>query len=193
MSDAAVRELRERRGWKEDELVVMYSGNMGLGHSFSEVLEVARRLHGDGSISNIQHSTSNIQHSKSVRFAFFGGGKRRAEVEDFVREHPEAPVELHDYVPSELLGVHLQSADVHLASLLPEWTGCMVPSKLQGIFVAGRPVVFIGGADSSIGQWVAESGGGWLVAPGDVDGLLAAMGGAVCPAGRPATGKAAQA
>lgn len=89
--------------------------------------------------------------------------------------HPTARVELHDYAPADDLPVHLRSADVHLASLAPEWTGTMVPSKLQGIFGVGRPVIFIGSAESSIGRWVAESGGGWVVEPQDVDGLRTAL------------------
>ena len=56
-------------------------------------------------------------------------------------------------------------------SLNPTWDGTMVPSKLQGIFAVGRPVIFIGSEDCAIGQWIKESGGGWVVAPGDVDGL----------------------
>ncbi len=157
-SSEQVHALRKKRGWSDAERVVMYSGNMGLGHRFDEILEAARALVGE-----------------PVRFVFFGGGKRRAEIERFVREHPELGVELHDYAPAEELSAHLRTADVQLASLAPEWTGTMVPSKLQGIFSAGRPVIFMGAADSSIGRWVAESGGGWIVEPGDIAGLLAAL------------------
>ena len=32
-----VMALRKSRGWNDDELIVMYSGNMGLGHLFDEV------------------------------------------------------------------------------------------------------------------------------------------------------------
>ena len=65
---------------------------------------------------------------------FFGGGKRRAEVIEFLGGHPDCGVELHDYAPADILTEHLESADVHLVSLNAEWTGTMVPSKLQGIF-----------------------------------------------------------
>jgi alkanesulfonate monooxygenase SsuD/methylene tetrahydromethanopterin reductase-like flavin-dependent oxidoreductase (luciferase family) len=67
----------------------------------------------------------------------------------------------------------------------------MVPSKLQGIFAVSRPVIFIGSAESSIGQWVAESGGGWLVAAGDVAGLRAALREARDPMERKTRGDAA--
>src|SRR5712691_3275208 len=35
---------RARRGWREDDVVLLYSGNMGRGHRFGEFLEAARRL-----------------------------------------------------------------------------------------------------------------------------------------------------
>lgn len=155
-----VMALRKSRGWKDDELIVMYSGNMGLGHLFDEVLLAASDAENSGETS---------------RFVFFGGGKRRAEVEAYVKAHPGAPLELYDYVNAEDLDAHLASADVHLVSLRPEWDGTMVPSKLQGVFAAGRPVIFIGSEESSIGQWVSQSGAGWLVTPGDVDALKAAI------------------
>jgi glycosyltransferase involved in cell wall biosynthesis len=168
--------LRKARGWGDDELVVMYSGNMGLGHRFGEILAAARALR-----------------DKPVRWVFYGDGRRRVEIDGFMRAHPECRLEMHPYAPAEQLAAHLRSADVHLASLDPAWTGTMVPSKLQGIFAAGRPVVFIGGADSSIGRWVAASGGGWVVPPDDRQGLLVALAEAQTPAVRAGRGRAAQA
>ncbi|MEI6654714.1 MAG: glycosyltransferase [Verrucomicrobiota bacterium] len=202
--------LRQARGWNDDDLVVMYSGNMGLGHRFGEILAAASsqasrsRILDDGlrieekdEKALFFHSKFKIQHSKSsssaLRFVFFGGGKRREEVARFVRENPACGVELHDYAAADDLTAHLQSADVHLASLDPAWTGTMVPSKVQGIFAAGRPVIFIGSALSSIGRWVMESGGGWVVAPGDVAGLLDALAQACDPTTRTTRGHAAQA
>lgn len=187
-----VVELRKARGWGDDELVVMYSGNMGLGHRFGEILEVIGQkagVRGQGSANATAQSTSSTDHRSpptdhSPRFVFFGGGKRRGEIEAFVKAHPAAKVELHDYAPAEDLAAHLRTADVHLASLAPEWTGTMVPSKLQGIFEVGRPVIFIGSAESSIGRWVRESGGGWVVGPGDVDALKSAIAEAGDPAVR---------
>jgi len=164
-----VQKLREHRGWDKGEMVLMYSGNMGLGHLFDEILGV---LEGGamGGGSMIAHD--EISESSGPRVVFYGGGKRRGEVAQFVETYPDARVELHDYVDSCDLNIHLASADVHLVSLRPEWDGAMVPSKLQGIFAVGRPVIFIGSKTSSIGQWVLESGGGWVVAPGDCQALI---------------------
>ena len=233
-SAETVAELRRARGWSDTDLVVMYSGNMGLGHGFDEILEVAgdvgeEREKGalvpgssfteahavrdddpcalvkEGHLSsrsepqvpqdNQEPTTKNESTSSfpPFRFVFFGSGKRKAEVEAYARAHPAAGIEIHGYVPMEILGAHLRSADVHLASLKPEWTGTMVPSKLQGIFAAGRPVVFLGDKRSSIGRWVAESGAGWVVAPGDVAGLRACLAEARDPGERARRGGAARA
>jgi len=136
-------------------------------------------------------STNRQPTTLPLRFVFFGGGKRRDEVAKFAETHPAAGIELHDYAPADQLLAHLQSADVHIASLEPAWSGTMVPSKLQGIFAAARPVIFIGSADSSIGRWVQESGGGWVVSAGDVGGLLEALEQASDPDERARRGRAA--
>ncbi|MGJ8696663.1 MAG: glycosyltransferase family 4 protein [Verrucomicrobiaceae bacterium] len=153
-----IREWREGQGWPEVEVVLMYSGNMGLGHRFGEFLKAAG------------------ERPQGVRFVFSGGGKRKREVEEFAEAHPGVALEVLEYVPRESLAVHLASADVHLVSMEPGWDGTMVPSKLQGIFAMGRPVIFVGSRASTIGQWIFESGGGWVVEPDDHEGMMAAIG-----------------
>ena len=134
--------LRVRRGWRADETVCLYSGNMGLGHRFGEFLEAARRLGSAG-----------------PRWVFTGGGKRKCEIESFARNHPEARLEVSGYVPKEELRAHLCAADVHLASLDSSWEGLIVPSKLQGCFAVGRPVLFVGGRNNETATWIDQSGG----------------------------------
>lgn len=165
--------LRRERGW--DGLVMMYSGNMGLGHRFHEFLEAARLA------------------EVGERWVFFGGGKRRGEVQAFSEAHPDARLELHDYVSHETLAAHLRSADVHLASLEPGWEGTMVPSKLQGIAAVGRPILFVGSDRSSIGRWIAEGGAGWVVPPEDSAAMRKAIREAADPGQRARRGEAAAA
>lgn len=150
--------LRHERGWRPEDLVLLYSGNMGLGHRFGEFLAAAARLGPRGPV-----------------WAFAGGGKRRGEIESFARSHPEARIELLPYVPRERLGESLSAADVHLASLSQAWQGLIVPSKVQAGFCAGRPVIFVGPRENEIASWIEESGGGWVVGEGDVDGLAGAV------------------
>jgi len=156
-TEAQAKLLRHERGWAADDVVFMYSGNMGLGHRFDDMLDAASRP-----------STGGPRR----RFAFFGEGKRRAEI---ISRSREGEVELHDRVSMDKLAAHLASADVHLASMDAKWDGTMVPSKLQGSFAAGRPVLFIGSENSSIGRWIKNSGGGWVVPAGDAEAMDAAL------------------
>jgi glycosyltransferase involved in cell wall biosynthesis len=150
--------LRDERGWSDERLVLMYSGNLGLGHRFFEFLEAATRLGPTG-----------------PRWAFAGSGRSRPIVERFVAEHPELPVELLAYAPEARLREHLCSADVHLISMDSRWEGTLLPSKLQASFAVGCPVIFVGGETQDMARWIRESGGGWVVGERDVDGLLRAV------------------
>lgn len=167
--------LRAERGWGEGDTVLMYSGNMGLGHRFQDFLAAAERHRGDS----------------TLRWVFAGGGPRRGEIEEFCRRHPEAPVTLQPGVSADRLRDHLALGNVHLASLDPAWQGCMLPSKVQGIFAVGRPVILVGGDDNSAARWIRESGGGWVVAPGDAAGLERALEEARVPLERERRGAAA--
>ncbi len=156
------------------KLILMYSGNMGLGHRFTEFLRAARESGPD------------------YEWRFNGGGRRRPEIEDFLRRYPGLPINLGPYISRENLAKHLGSADVHLLSLEPTWNGTMVPSKLAAIFSAGRPVIFVGSADCSIGQWIIESGGGWVVPPDNAAEMNAALREALLPSVRLCKGKSAR-
>jgi glycosyltransferase involved in cell wall biosynthesis len=150
--------LRAKREWSGKECVFLYSGNMGLGHRFGEFLEAARRLGSNG-----------------PRWVFSGTGKRRGEIEAFARTNPAARIEFLDYVPQDQLRAHLCAGDVHLASLDSAWRGLMVPSKLQGSFAVGRPVLYVGCRNCETAGWILESGGGWVVEENDIDGLLSVI------------------
>ncbi|HEY1662557.1 MAG TPA: glycosyltransferase family 4 protein [Verrucomicrobiae bacterium] len=166
--------LRAKRGWADNEVVFLYSGNMGLGHRFNEFLRAAKQL----------------GHSK-YRWAFAGDGKRREEIGTFAKANPSARIEFPESVPYSQLRTHLCSADVHLASMDSAWQGTMVPSKLQGSFAVGRPVLYVGGRDCETALWIQQSGGGWVVDENDLQGLLGAIEQAGDPDERRGRGKAA--
>jgi len=169
-----VRRERERRGWRPEDLVLMYSGNMGLGHTFTEFLAAARRIG-----------------APDTAWAFVGEGPRRLEVETFASENPGPRIELRPFAEASRLAQSLAAADVHLVSLAPGWDGVMVPSKLQSVFSIGRPVIFVGSVATALGSWIREAGAGWVVPPNDVDALVRAIEEARDPAERARRGAAA--
>jgi len=155
-SPEEARNLRRDRGWAECDLVLMYSGNMGLGHRIGDFLEGARRTAG-----------RQERGGPRIRWVFAGGGRRWAEVEQFRRDNPGAAIELLDYVPRSLLADHLATADIHLVSMRSDWNGLMAPSKLQGIFAIGKPVIFVGDEDNCVAHWIREARAGWIARDAD--------------------------
>ena len=166
--------LRPSRGWASDDVVFLYSGNMGLGHRFNEFLQAARE-------------STDLK----LRWVFAGDGKRRAEIEAFAKSNPEVRIQFLEGVPYAQLRAHLCSADVHLASMDAAWQGTMVPSKLQGSFAVGIPVLYVGGLNCETALWIQESGGGWAVGENDVKGLLNAVRQTLNPEERRRRGQAA--
>jgi colanic acid biosynthesis glycosyl transferase WcaI len=143
----------------ERAFVAMYSGNLGLAHSFDEFIEVARRL----------------RDRTDIVFLFVGGGPRIAEVKAARDRDDLANIRFLDYVPRSQLQASLGIADVHLISMLPEMTGIVVPGKLYGVMASGRPALFVGPEHCESADTIRDAGCGMTVTPGDTEGLLAAL------------------
>lgn len=142
-----------------DRFVVMYSGNIGAGHSFDTLLAAARRL---------ARSRSDIV------FAFVGEGVRRDEIARAAAELPN--VRLMPLAPREKLADSLAAGDLHAVTMRDDVAGLIVPSKLYGILAAARPVLSIGPTQSDIAAVVRQADCGHVLANGDVDGVVAAIG-----------------
>ncbi|MCP4180734.1 MAG: glycosyltransferase family 4 protein [bacterium] len=154
-----VEEYRKYKDWDKNDLVIMYSGNMGLGHSFTEFLSAAKKL----------------SKHKNIKWVFAGVGRRKKEIVYFRKNNPDINIELMDYAPAKLLNVHLASADIHLISLKERWTGIIVPSKLLDIFAIGKPVIYSGGLNTSVSKWISEADGGWCFEEGNINGIIDAI------------------
>ncbi|WP_165064123.1 glycosyltransferase family 4 protein [Paludisphaera rhizosphaerae] len=150
--------LRKSLGFG-DELVCMYSGNMGLAHTFDEFMAAAKTL----------------RDQKDVVFLFVGGGPRLAEVKAAKEQDGLDNVRILDYVPREQLHLSLSTADVHLISMRPEMTGIVVPGKLYGIMSASRPALFVGPAHCESADLIRRSEGGFTVEYGDSEGVVDAI------------------
>ena len=144
-----------RREWGFDgKFVIGYSGNLGRAHDVDTVLAAARLLAED----------------RSLVFSFVGGGYRFPRLREAA-----ANISVRGYVPAARLGESLAACDVHLVTLLPEFEGLIVPSKFYAAAAAGRAVIFVGDADGEIARAIAAHGCGLRVAPGDAQGLAAAI------------------
>jgi glycosyltransferase involved in cell wall biosynthesis len=77
--------------------------------------------------------------------------------------------------PKEDLSAFLAAADAHLVSVRAGLEGLVVPSKAYGIFEVGRPIFYVGGADSEIAKVIAETGCGAVIPNGGVSALAEAI------------------
>jgi glycosyltransferase involved in cell wall biosynthesis len=108
-------------------------------------LELARRLRGTG-----------------VHFTFGVRGSRSEELRQAVQPD-DSNVSFAGFAPEAALVKRLASADIHLVSLRPEFTGLAVPSKFFGSLASGRPVIFSGSSDSALARWIEEHKIGWVL------------------------------
>jgi glycosyltransferase involved in cell wall biosynthesis len=139
--------------------VVLYSGNLGVSHSFDDVLEVARRCRG----------------MRDLRFVFVGDGTRRAEVERTQMRDRLDNVILLPYQPSERLAESMSLGDVHFITLRERFEGLVVPSKAYAALAAGRPSIYQGNAAGEVARMIVEEQVGLVVSQGDPDGLERAV------------------
>jgi glycosyltransferase involved in cell wall biosynthesis len=142
-----------------DAFVAMYSGNLGLAHSFDEFLEAARRL----------------RDRSDVVFLFVGGGPRLKEITAAQEQEGMTNIRVLDYVARDQLHQSLSLADVHLISMRPEMTGIVVPGKLYGAMAASRPAIFVGPEHCEPADTIRGAGCGFAIRSGDVDGVTAAL------------------
>lgn len=130
----------------EAKIGILYSGNFGIAHEFSDFLALARSL----------------RFNKEVHFCFSIRGKR-AELFRQSITNEDSNISFADFVPIEKLEKHLGSADIHLLSLKKNFTGISVPSKFFGSIASGRPIIYSGAQDSAIAEWILKYKLGWTI------------------------------
>jgi len=143
----------------ENTLLVLYSGNHSLVHPLDTLLEAAREMRED----------------PEVVFGFVGGGRGKAGVEAYAREHELSNCLLLPYQPLDRLGQSLSAGQIHVASMGKDMVGLVHPSKCYGAMALGRPLLLLGPAESHFGRLVRGTGLGWQVEHGDVAGLVALL------------------
>ena len=142
--------FRQELGLSREDFVVMYSGNMGVGHPFESILEAARRLRKD----------------RKIILVFIGDGAKKSQIEAFRQHYALERFMLLPYQPKERLREMLAAGDVHLISLDARVQGLIVPSKLAGILAVGRPVIFVGDANNSVAAAILKGSCGFVVPEG---------------------------
>lgn len=142
-------ELARRLGL-DRQFTLMYAGNLGPYQSLETVLETADLLRGRADIG----------------FALVGGGVRGNALREESQRRRLDNVVFVDPVPFTQMTDVLALGDAQLVSLqdLPLFRTTL-PSKLQAVMAAGRPV--IGAVTGDAAQVVEDASCGVVVSPGD--------------------------
>ena len=142
-----------------DKFVVMHSGNVGMSQDVDALLDVAERL----------------TDLPDIVIAIVGEGARKAFLQQEAERRKLTNVRFFPYQPKAQLTDSFATADVFIVSLKRGLAGFIVPSKLYGVLVAGRPFVAAIEADSEVAQIAREHDCGLVVEPGDRLGMEAAI------------------
>jgi hypothetical protein len=145
-----------------DAKILLYSGNYSTAHDVDTVVGGLIRHHrgGVGVFGLWLNATG-------ARADIVAGRLRDAGVP--VAHSPPCPLA---ELPRLLL-----AADVQLISLRPEFSGIVLPSKVYGCIAAGRPILFVGPADSDVHLLCREARlpAYERIEPGDIDAFAAAL------------------
>ena len=144
-----------------DSCVMLYAGNYGVAHEVDTVARGYARHHREG--------------SGRVRLWLSATG---AGADDLARELDREGLPFHRSppVPLERLAGLLRAPDVHLVTLKDSFVGYVMPSKIYACIDSGRPVLFVGNAESDVDLLARSADAGyWRVACGDVAAFAAAL------------------
>lgn len=152
---------RLRSEWQlGTDFVLLYSGNLGIGHEFETLLQgfaIARRS------------------ASGAVLVIVGKGSRLEETRQRVQQLGlESAVRFADLVPAERLPESLGVADLAVATLREGFEGLIVPSKVPGYLARGIPVLYVG-PRSDIDHLIERYDCGYALRNGDVAGVAAAI------------------
>lgn len=150
---------RSLLGIGDDEVVLLYAGNMGEKQGLEIVLQVADRLRSE----------------TSVRFVMVGDGVARQRLVQRASELALPNVLFLPVQPRERLPEMLAAGDVHLVVQTREAADLVMPSKLTNILAAGRPAVATAAPGTALHEVVAGHGAGLVVPPEDAEALTEAV------------------
>lgn len=143
----ATSPLRAEWGMKDNEVVILYSGNLGEKQGLEIIIEAARKL---------QNQTEFV-------FLLCGDGAARLRFEQMAKG--VANLQFKPLQAAARLNDLLNLADIHVLPQRADAADLVLPSKLTNMLASGRPVVATASAGTQVADLVRDCG--IVVPPGD--------------------------
>jgi len=140
--------MRRELGLIEDDIVILYSGNLGEKQGLDIIAQIADR----------------VRRHKHIKFILCGAGGTAIQLRKQLLYHGN--MQFLELQPIEKLNHLLNLADIHILPQRDKVGKYVMPSKLTGMLASGRPVVASAEKNSSIGKILDKCG--IIVPPGDV-------------------------
>jgi glycosyltransferase involved in cell wall biosynthesis len=118
----------------EDKFIVLYSGNMGVGHKLEVLIDVAESL----------------KNQEDILFLFVGEGAKKKTLIHMVEKKGLNNVSFLTWQDASILPYSLASGDIAVVALEPEATHASVPSKTFNYMAVGAPILAIGSRGSEL-------------------------------------------
>ncbi len=151
--EKADSEIAQANGFVED-FVLLYSGNMGLYYDFDTVLDAAKLLI-----------------DEPFKLVLVGGGGKRPQIEEHIKEHNMTNVVMLPYQPFEKLNDSFNACDASLVTIAKGIEGISFPSKLYTSLAVGKAIVALSEDWSELRQIVEDNNCGIWSPLGDAQGL----------------------
>ena len=143
----------------EGKKVFMYSGKMGFGHGFDEMLNVAELL----------------KDRDDIRFLFIGHGMAFEPVKKHIEDNGLSNTKILTFQPLKMLPYSLGSADVSFITIREQTDGLFLPSKVYDAMASGSAIICISGGKNDVSKLMEDNEIGVHVKTSSVDELKAAV------------------
>jgi glycosyltransferase involved in cell wall biosynthesis len=151
-------QFKKAKNIPENARVFVYGGNIGVAAGVETLVEAALK----------------VQTAEVFRLLIAGAGSQLQACKDLAQGQVEGRAIFHSPWYPEETDLMLNLAEVLLLPTRGRQAYVSVPSKLISYWLAGKPVIALALPQSTLADFVEQSGGGWLV-EADRPDLLAAM------------------
>ena len=134
-----------------DEIMVLYAGNMGEKQGLEVILDAA----------------AITRYNQAIRYVFVGEGAARKRLMDRAQRLALETVSFWPLQSRDRFPLLLNAADIHLVVQKDKASDLVMPSKLGNILAAGRPFIATARPETELGRVTTESQAGLLTPPED--------------------------
>jgi glycosyltransferase involved in cell wall biosynthesis len=158
-----IKPLKKEENWFRkqhglDHFVVLYSGNIGLGHDLETIIYAAKELE-----------------KEDIKFIIIGEGGKKGKLIQLAKELRLSNILFLPFQPKEVLPYSLSAGDVSIVSQEKGLEGLAVPCKLYTSLAAGQAIIAMVGEYSDVAEIIEKYECGIRVDQRFIDGFVEAV------------------